>query len=229
MQIAILYTKVNTMKKYLIALGIGIGLFTVQSSAQYMIMRPGIRYGYSPRPYNRYPQQRNYSSFTPYVSVSLGYGFPNLDKNNLLSPSYDTYQGSISQTGPFMGSIDYHFSRFTSIGLMVTEGTVSAPYYNYSNNSEVVSDKLNNWSFMVNLMNYFPTGENSSVQPYLRTAIGVNSWTETITPQDNYGTPTDLAYQISFGANFKISPQSAFFVEAGYGKYILSAGLNFKL
>lgn len=214
------------MKKYLIILGIGL-LAAFQVSAQYMMVRPRMGFGYSSRPYNR-PMQQNYSSFTPYVSVSLGYGFPNLDKNQLVSLP-GTYQGTVSQTGPFIGSIDYHFSRFTSIGLMITAGKVSAPYYNYSNNSQVLTDKLNNMSFMVNLMNYFPVSSNSSAQPYLRTAIGVNSWTETITPQDNYGTPTDLAYQISLGANFKISPQSAFFIEAGYGKYILSAGLNFKL
>lgn len=218
------------MKKYLIALCIGISLFAIQTPAQYMIVRPGIGMGYYPhRSYQRYPTNENLPPFKPYVSISLGYGFPNVDKNELLAPSYNTYQGNISQTGPFVGSIDYHFSRFTSIGFMVTHGTVSAPYYDYSGNTEVVSDKLDNWSYMINLMNYFPVRESSSVQPYLRTAIGVNSWTETTSPASNYTTPTDLAYQVSFGANFKISPQSAFFVEAGYGKYILHAGFSFKL
>jgi hypothetical protein len=38
----------------------------------------------------------------------------------------------------------------------------------------------------------------------------------------------DLAYQVGLGANFKLSPNAGFFIEAGYGKYILNGGLSLK-
>ncbi|HSC40466.1 MAG TPA: hypothetical protein VLD19_21435, partial [Chitinophagaceae bacterium] len=132
----------------------------------------------------------------------------------------------------FIGSIDYQFNRRMSIGVLVTHGTVSAPYYDYNNGSNTpdFTGKLNNTSVMLDLVRYIPAGP--VVTPYLRTAIGVNIWQQNYTSgsgqqvTDGVDLPA-LAYQLSFGAKFHLSKQAGLFVEAGYGKYILNGGLAF--
>ena len=37
---------------------------------------------------------------------------------------------------------------------------------------------------------------------------------------------SDFAYQASIGTRFNMSPNAGFFIEAGYGKYIISGGLK---
>jgi hypothetical protein len=175
-------------------------------------------------------QRPNLPKFDPSVNISIGYGFPNLDKSELAG-FYGAYKGSASQTGPFMGSIDYQFSRFMSIGIMATHGKVSAPYYNYGSTTPAFTGNLDNWSVMLNIVRYIPGGK--VVSPYLRTAIGVNIWNEDYADVSGNkvavaGDPFPLAYQASLGAKFNLSKSAGLFVEAGYGKYILNGGLSFK-
>ncbi|MBC7935860.1 MAG: hypothetical protein H7Y86_10970 [Rhizobacter sp.] len=173
--------------------------------------------------------KQNLPKFEPTVNISFGYGFPNLDKNEF-PEYYNLYKGSINQTGPFTGSVDYQFSRKASIGLLVTHGKVSTPYYDYSNAS-ALSGSLINWSFMLNLIRYMPGAKK--VTPYIRTAIGINAWEQNYTDVDgnkiNPPTiPGDFAYQVGLGAKFILSKNAGFFLEAGYGKYILNTGLAVK-
>ena len=189
---------------------------------------------YHTRPYRSMRQQTPVTHFNPYVELSGGYAFPNLDKT--LLPDYNgEYHNTATQTGPFAGALNYRFSQRASIGLLVTHGMVQAPYYN-ANGASPQPDfnvKLNNWAFMVNLVNYLPG--NTIISPYTRVALGVNSWQQNATdgngnklPMQNIPLP-DLAYQLSLGAKFKLSKNTGFFMEAGYGKYILQAGLTVKL
>ncbi len=173
--------------------------------------------------------KRNLPKFQPTLNISLGYGFPNLDKNEF-PEYYNLYKGTATQTGPFTGSIDYQFSRKSSVGLLVTHGTVSIPYYDYSN-APALSGSLSNWSFMLNFVRYMPVGKK--VSPYIRTAIGVNAWEQNYSDVDgnkiNPSTiPADFAYQVGLGAKFTLSENAGLFLEAGYGKYILNGGLAFK-
>jgi len=185
------------------------------------------RFGPRPRRYRQQPEEY----FKPVLLVSLGYGFPNLDKYEL-PDFYRADRGTATQTGPFNASIDYQFSRRMSIGVLVTHGTVNAPYYDYSNPGYTpdFTGHLNNTSVMLNLVRYIPTG--AAVTPYFRTAIGVNIW------QQDYkdaagnqvadgGELPALAYQVGLGAKFPLTKQAGVFIEAGYGKYILNGGLAF--
>ena len=219
------------MKKYLSMLSILLLLGAAKAEAQYGGARIFVGPGYA-RPYN--PQRRHAQNdgFKPFVTINVGYGFPNLDKNQFL-PFTNAYMGNISQTGPISGSIDYQFSRFTSIGIMATYGKVTVPYYDASSNAQAFSGSLEDVSIMLNLVNYFPTN-NKYVSPYLRTAIGVNSWSQNYTYSDGSNvsqvqTPSEFAYQVSLGVKFRMTNNTGLFVEAGYGKYILAAGLSFKL
>lgn len=207
------------------------------SSAAYsqVYIYPGMPHYYRPRPQRQYrPVREPQPHFDPFVELSVGYGFPNLDKTNL--PSYnEAYHTGISQMGPLAGSLNYRFSQHASIGLLVTHGTVNAPYYSYNNSTAapLFNAKLDNWAFMLNLINYLPG--NKVVSPYTRIAIGVNSWQQNYTDASGNKLAMqpvnlpDLAYQLSLGAKFKLSKNTGFFMEAGYGKYIVEGGLTFKL
>lgn len=183
---------------------------------------------FGPRP-RRYRQQEAY--FKPELHVNLGYGFPNLDKYEL-PDFYHADRGTATLAGPFTGSVDYQFNRRMSIGVMVTHGTVKAPYYDYSNptNTPDFTGRLNNTSVMLDLVRYIPAGP--AVTPYFRTAIGVNIWDQRYKDASGSqvadgGDLPSLAYQVSFGAKFHLTKQAGLFVEAGYGKYILNGGLAF--
>jgi hypothetical protein len=196
--------------------------------------RYGGYYGNSMNRYNRHPQRPKKDAmmpkFDPKISFSLGAGFPNLDANQLAG-FFNYYKGNASQSVPIIGSVDYQYSRISSIGLMVTHGQVNAPYFDYSGN-QVFTGSLDNWSVMVNMMHYMPT--HSIVEPFLRTAIGINIWNQNYI--DGAGNkmgyvsePSMLAYQISLGANLSLSKNLKFYTEVGYGKYILQSGLKFQI
>lgn len=176
---------------------------------------------------------RNLPRFQPTVNLSFGYGFPALDKD-FLPEFYEAYRGDITQTGPITGALDYQFSRVMSIGVMVTHSKVSAPYYDYYSSSAdpAFTARLNNWSFMLNITRYIPV--SAAVTPYLRTAIGFNSWEQTYTDPNGNKAPVipadlpDFAYQAGIGARFNLSKNAGIFLEAGYGKYIAHGGLTLK-
>lgn len=183
------------------------------------------------RPYRQRPKQEdpNLPKFTPMVNISFGYGFPNLDKTEM-PLLYNYYRGSFTQNGPVTGAIDYQFNRNMSVGVLVTHGKVTAPYYDNNTASPVLTGSLNNWSFMLNIMRYMPV-DSKKVVPYFRTAIGINSWEQHFADaagnKVNIGlNPNDLAYQIGLGAKFNVLNNAGFFLEAGYGKYILHGGLS---
>lgn len=215
-------------RKMLLAL-CALFLLTIASEAQMRRVYGRPRYGRQ-RPAARQQLPR----FQPTLNLSFGYGFPALDKD-FMPEFYEAYAGNISQTGPFTGAIDYQFSRVMSIGVMVTHNRLTAPYYDYTGSPTVPAfdAKVENWSFMLNVVRYFPAGK--AVSPYLRTAIGVNSWTQTYTAPDGSKAPVipdrlpDLAYQAGLGVNLNLSKHAALTLEAGYGKYIVHGGLQFKL
>ena len=216
------------MNKYLIASAIC--LFTCIGFADAQVIFMGPRYA---RPYHR-PRQRDYTPFQPSVNVSFGYGFPNLDKYEL--PDFEgLYKGTATtQLGPITGAIDYRFSRNMSIGVMVTHGKVTVPYYDYNeaSSSPEMTGSLDNWSFMLNFMRYLPVNSDK-VTPYIRTAIGINTWQQDYTDGGGNkvnldGSPSELAYQVGLGADLYLSKNAGLFLEAGYGKYILHGGLTFK-
>ncbi|MBS1745462.1 MAG: hypothetical protein JST21_04765 [Bacteroidetes bacterium] len=192
-----------------------------------------------PRPYYHYQQKRHQQPFHPTVNLSLGYGYPNLDKNyfpDQFNGNMNVYRGnSFNQTGPVTGALDFQISRYNSIGIMGTYGKVSVPYFDFNSNSNepIFTGNIKSWSALFNIMTYFPTYEKT-VSPYIRTAIGISSRNE------NYAYPdgskavdggnniTDLAYQVSMGARFNFSPNAGFYLEAGYGRYIVNGGLTFR-
>jgi hypothetical protein len=214
--------------KAILALFVSTVMFSMVADAQvYYRVRPYMR----GRPYRREQAREVLPPFKPTLSLSFGYGFPNVDKT-YLPQYYNAYNGTVSQTGPITAALDYRFMRSTSVGVMVTHGSVSAPYYDYNGSgAPVFKTKLDNWSILLNVMRYFPAGK--AVTPYFRTAVGINIWDQQyMDPQGNKISmaPADLpdfAYQLGLGARFNLSKNSGLFLEAGYGKYIVHGGLSF--
>jgi opacity protein-like surface antigen len=189
--------------------------------------------GYGGR-YGGYRRQRmpppQIINFTPSLDISVGYGFPNLDKY-LLDDFHGYYAGSTTQTGPIIANVDYHFSPRMAIGVMVNYGKVSRPYYRYSTGVQDFTGSLTNTAVLLNFTRYL--GMSQKIMPYTRTAIGFN------TGQAKYLAPdgskiegsddgTTLAYQVGLGVKFNVTQHGGFFIDAGYGKYIASAGLSLK-
>ncbi|HWB26896.1 MAG TPA: hypothetical protein VG738_15540 [Chitinophagaceae bacterium] len=201
--------------------------------AQYGGTRIYVQPGYA-RPYQQPRRIVRGDNFQPTLNFSIGYGFPNLDKNEFAEFS-NAYKGTYSQNGPVTGAVDFQFSRYMSAGVMGTYGKVTMPYYDYNSQSTTpaFTGKLENWSIMFNLVNYFPS-YNKGFSPYLRTAAGVNNWTQSYTDGDgkkvaDVPDPNLFSYQVSLGARINLSPNAGIYMEAGYGKYILNGGLTVRL
>src|SRR3989442_789744 len=107
------------MKKFVIPIFILTFFAGTAANAQGRIYGRGRRFG-GPSLRERM-QERNLPKFVPSVNFSIGYGFPNSDKN-LLPEFYNYYKGNVSQSAPITGALDYRFSRNMSIGVMVTHG-----------------------------------------------------------------------------------------------------------
>jgi opacity protein-like surface antigen len=224
------------MRKYVLMMIVFSAGLVEFASAQ-VIISPGYPHGGYGRPYpsrtpRRIIRRQPQPKFDPVVHFSLGYGYPNLDANELAG-FYNYYRGPVTQTGPITGAVDIQYSRTSSIGVMVTHGQVSANYFNYNNSATpALSGSLDNWSVMLNLMNYVPS--NGRISPYLRTAIGLNVWKQDYTDANGnkMGYLSDLnqfAYQVGLGVNIHLSKNTGIFMEGGYGKYIVHGGLSFKL
>lgn len=175
---------------------------------------------------------RPHSTFKPRVNVFFGYGYPNVDQNYL--PRYEhMYHGDISQTGPLMAAANYQFSGKVSIGVMITRGMVSTPYYDSSQTQQKFTAKIFNWSCMLDVVRYIPV--NRKIFPYIRTAIGINSWKQNYKAIDGSKASVKpvklplLAYQAGIGAKFMVLGNAGIFIEAGYGKYVFNGGLSVKL
>lgn len=237
------------MKKQITLVAILLVVFSGIAEAQYYggggYYKRGYRGYRRPAPQNRqmqrYPrrQQQKAPAFKPTVNFSVGYSYPNLDKDYFpdgFDGAITAYRGNnFDHQGPVTAALDFQFSRYNSIGVMGTYGKTNVSYYDYGSGSSAPAFEgdIKSWSVMLNMMTYFPSYK--TVSPYIRTAIGVVQRTEDYTYPDeskvfegNDEEISDLAYQVSIGTRFNLSPNAGFYVEAGYGRYIVNGGLTFR-
>lgn len=188
--------------------------------------------GYGRMHQRRMPARQAEPQVKPSLSLSIGYGFPNLDKDQLVD-FYNYYKGNTSQNGPITAALDYKLSNRLSIGVLATHGKVSVPYYEYNASAPAIKGSLDNYAIMLNIKRFLTSG--GTINPYIRTAFGINIWQQAYTDAAGnnvlFGneTPSQFAYQAGIGLNFNLSKSSALFIEAGHGKYIVQGGLSFKL
>ena len=220
------------MKKEFALVCLVSAFFSSQVNAQFFRFNVRPRMSYGQRPQQRRTTTKQYDNFKPFVDVSLGYSYPNLDKQELNNSNY--YLGNISQTNYVNASVNYHYNRTSSVGILVTHCKANTSYYSdIYQTSLVANTSLESWAILLNFKRYMPM-DSKVVTPYLRTAIGVNIWTQNNTDDSgnkiptNLLNPSDIAYQISLGVDVNITKNVALFAEAGYGKYIVNGGLAFK-
>lgn len=219
-----------TYKMYILTLLLSASAATTALSQTVIIEHRSPSLRSCPRPRLR----ANLPPFRPSVNISVGYGFPAVD-TKYLPAFYGVSRGDISQWGVLAGSVDYQFSRRMSIGVMAAHTSFSAPYYGYFYPGDIpdLTAHFDNWAIMVSLTRYFPVSLRTSL--YLRTAIGANVWQQDYKDASgNPATVTDvdlpsLAHQLAVGMKFRITRHAGFFAEAGYGKYIIRAGVSAKL
>ena len=106
-----------------------------------------------------------------------------------------------------------------------------SPYYDYYTGEQSFTGSLTNTAVLLNFTRYL--GMSQKIMPYTRTAIGINTGQSEYLNSDgskaaDVDDATSLAYQVGLGVKFNAGKHGGFFVEAGYGKYILSAGLSMK-
>ena len=236
-------TEMKSMKKQTTVFAILFLLISGIAEAQYggVYMQKGYRRPPQrhQKPYQKKQQyQKKAPSFQPTVNLSVGYGYPNLDKDFFPDQFYgavNAYKGTeFTQTGPVTAALDFQFSRYNSIGVMGTYGKAGVGYYDLTTNSPtpLFNGDIESWSVMLNMMTYFPSYQ--TVSPYIRTAIGMSNRTEDYTYPDGSKALIggenirDLAYQVSIGTRFNMSPNAGFYIEAGYGRYIVNGGLTFR-
>jgi len=251
--LAVVEIEMKSMKKQITVLAILFLFISGMAEAQYyggggVYMQKGYRRPPPPRYQKQGYQKQGYQkkgnhkqkapSFQPTVNLSVGYGYPNLDKDyfpDQFMGAINAYKGTqFTQTGPATAALDFQFSRYNSIGVLGTYGKVSVPYYDFNSNiaTPAFNGDIQSWSVMLNMVTYFPSYQ--TVSPYIRTAIGMSNRTENYTYPDGSKAIlggeniTDLAYQVSIGTRFNMSPNAGFYIEAGYGRYIVNGGLTFK-
>lgn len=85
---------------------------------------------------------------------------------------------------------------------------------------------------MIQTVKYFET--ESSLLVYAKGNIGLNLWSGEYRPANgtvykNFNAPTPVAYNAMVGLKYGLTPATFAYLEAGYGKYVVAAGLSFKL
>lgn len=163
--------------------------------------------------------------------ISVQYGFPNVSKSLLESFPLFT-QTNKKNFGPVSLSYDYHISADMSIGATLLYSSYSASYKDILASSLSFNGKLRNTAILVQSTKYLAAKEKLFL--YAKGSIGLNLWSGEYTAPDgsdfkNFNAPTPVGYTAMVGGKYLFTPNMLGYLEAGYGKYIVAAGLSFKV
>jgi hypothetical protein len=162
---------------------------------------------------------------------SIQYGFPNTIKNNLESFIGFT-QTNKKSIGPVSIAYEYHINPLLSLGISISYGSYSADYKDILNLGAAFKGTLRNTALLLQSTKYFET--DKKILPYAKGSIGLNLWSgeyKTASGNDyqNFNAPTPLGYNAVVGIKYGFSRQTFGYLEAGYGKYVVAAGVSFRL
>ena len=163
--------------------------------------------------------------------ISVQYGFPNLIKKSLESfPGFT--ESNKKSTGPVSLSYEYHFRPLLSLGISVSYSAYSAEFKDMFGFNAAFTGKLRNIALMLQTVKYFDVESNFLF--YTKAKIGLNLWSGEYTNANgstykNFNAPTPVASNLMLGAKYPFSKSVIAYLEAGYGKYIMAAGVSFPL
>ena len=162
---------------------------------------------------------------------SVQYGFPNTIRNSLES-FIGFNQTNKKSLGPFSVSYEYHINDLMSIGLNLSYASYSADYKDALGFGLAFKGTLRNPAILLQSIKYFES--DSKAMLYAKGSIGINLWSGEYKRPDgsdyqNFNAPTPLGYNAVVGVKYGFAPDIFGYIEAGYGKYIVAAGLSFKI
>jgi predicted porin len=184
-------------------------------------------------PYSLFSQQKK-TSF-PFIKkdqfISVQYGFPNTIKNSLESV-FGFSQTNKKSFGPLSIAYEYHVNELMSVGVSISYGTYSADYKDVIGAGLAFKGTLRNTALLLQSTKYFESDKKALL--YAKGSIGINLWSGEYKKTDgtdfkNFNAPTPLGYNAVVGVKYGFNKNTYGYLEAGYGKYIVAAGLALKL
>lgn len=163
--------------------------------------------------------------------ISIQYGFPNTIKNSLESfPGFT--QLNKKSIGPVAISYDYFVQKLFSIGACVSYANYNADYKDIAGFNLAFTGKLSNISLTVQTVKYLET--EGKVLPYAKGNVGLNIWNGSYQSANGqeykkFTAPTPVSYNAVVGIRYGFGEKASGYLEAGYGKYIVAAGISLKI
>lgn len=162
---------------------------------------------------------------------SIQYGFPNTIKNSLESvPGFR--KTNTKSLGPVSIAYEYHATDLLSIGISISYGSYQADYEDVFGFNAAFKGTLRNTALLLQSTKYFEN--NSKALIYAKGSIGINLWSGEYKKPDgtdfkNFNAPTPLGYNAVVGVKYGFARKTFAYLEAGYGKYIVAAGISIQL
>jgi hypothetical protein len=162
---------------------------------------------------------------------SIQYGFPNTIKNSLESV-FGFNQTNKKSFGPVGIAYEYHINELMSIGASLSYGSYSADYKDVFGANVAFKGTLRNTAILLQSTRYLESDKKTLL--YGKGSIGINLWSGEYRRPDgsdfkNFNAPSPVGYNAVVGIKYGFSKNSFGYLEAGYGKYIVAAGLSLKL
>lgn len=162
---------------------------------------------------------------------SIQYGFPNTIKNSL-ETIFGFNQTNKKSFGPVSIAYEYHVNELMSIGASLSYGTYSADYKDVFGANVAFKGTLRNTAILLQSTRYLESDNKALF--YGKGSIGINLWSGEYRRTDgtdfkNFNAPSPVGYNAVVGVKYGFSKSSFGYLEAGYGKYIVAAGLSLKL
>jgi len=163
--------------------------------------------------------------------ISFQHGFPNTIKNSLES-FFGFDQTNKKSIGPVSIAYEYHIKPEFSIGINLSYASYSADYKDVFGFSAAFTGKIRNTALMIHSIKYFQN--ESKYLIYAKGNVGLNLWSGEYRSANgdeykNFNAPTPVAYNAMVGVKYGLTSSIYPYIEAGYGKYVVAAGISFKL
>jgi hypothetical protein len=162
---------------------------------------------------------------------SVQHGFPNTIKNSMEN-FIGFNQTNKKSAGPVSISYEYHANALLSLGISFSYSSYSADYKDILGAGVTFKGTLRNPAILLQSTKYFEN--NGKALLYAKGSIGINLWSGEYTDGNNgdfqnMNFPSPLGYNAVVGVKYGFSPNNYGYIEAGYGKYVVAAGISFKL
>jgi len=174
--------------------------------------------------------------------VQLGYGFPNLGKSLLTSGTEDGDYKAFG-IGPIHARFEYGITDRYGIGVSINMVSFGAKWtsegYTYDSNGFMTGtttydhkDKIGSWNILIRFNRHWDV--NDKVDIYGGFGLGYNSWKwshETNDPDysdDSFSFPIPVGYEATVGLRYYFTDNIGAYIEGGWSKSLLQAGIAMK-